>query len=304
MSHVMCRECHKLVSDEAKVCPHCGISRPGRTAHADGWLARNRAPVLMAVCLLGLELAWFRYQVDQLNGPPLPPESRVVAPFPRSPSPRHESPRPGVVPIQWTNVNVHVVDRTPGQPVPNLWVSRFARGPVVRWADSLGWVSFPWRPTEARELFLRCGPRFFIREPILGRVTFDSTGSHEVILAEAVDGAVCATVTPREAAAELSGVYSPGFEDGFFTPCASDSLPIAVPVWGDRQMATDARYLTDAGPLASLDSAPGDDKRYFVRWEGTLSGPAPAGHLGMGTFTFVPRRVIEGDWWSRRSCTL
>ena len=195
-------------------------------------------------------------------------------------------------------------DLTTGHPVPNLWVSRTARGPVVRWADSLGWVSFPWLLAEPRVLFLRCGPRFFIKEPVIGQVTFDSVASREIALTSEVDGTVCATVTPRAEAAELSGVYSPGFEDAFFIPCASDSLPIPVPVWGDRQMATDARYLTDGGPLASLDSAPGDDKRYFVRWEGILSGPEPSGHLGMGTFTFIPRRVLEGDWWSKRACKL
>ena len=299
MSHVMCRECHKLVSDQAKVCPHCGISRPGRTPHADGWLARYRGALVLAVCLLGLELAWFRHQVMELNGPMVSEPGRTAGSFQRP-----ESPRPGVVPIVWTNVRVHVVDRATGLPVPNLWVSRYAHGPVVRWADSLGWVSFPWRPEEPRMLYLRCGPRRFTREPNVGHVTFEWTDSHEITLAAEVDGTVCADVAPRAVTAELSGVYSPGFEDGFFVPCASDSLPIAVPAWGDRRMATDARYLVDPGPLASLGAAPIDDKRYFVRWEGVLNGPAPAGHLGMGTFTFAPRRVIEGDWWSKRNCTL
>ncbi len=295
----MCRECHKLVSDEAKVCPHCGISGPGRTAQTDGWLARYRGALLMAVCLLGLEFAWFRHQVSELNGPALPEPGRIALSYQRP-----DSPRPGVVPVVWTMVRVHVVDRASGLPVPNLWVSRYAHGPLVRWADSLGWVSFPWGRAEPRVLFLRCGPRFFIKEPTIGRVTFESTDSSEITLTTEVDGAVCATVAPRAAAVELSGVFSPGFEDGFFIPCASDSLPISVPAWGDRRMATDARYLTDRGPLASLDPAPSDDKRYFVRWEGILNGPAPAGHLGMATFTFLPRRVIEGGWWSERNCTL
>src|SRR4029453_16755664 len=99
MSHVMCRECHKLVSDQAKVCPHCGISRPGRTPHADGWLARYRGALLMGVCLLGLELAWFRHQVMELNGPTVSEPDRLAGS-----GHRPESPRPGVVPIVWTNV--------------------------------------------------------------------------------------------------------------------------------------------------------------------------------------------------------
>jgi len=46
----VCRECDKEVSTEAKVCPHCGISRPGTKF----W---ERHLLLISVCIL-IALIW------------------------------------------------------------------------------------------------------------------------------------------------------------------------------------------------------------------------------------------------------
>jgi len=86
MSHIMCRECHHLVSEGAKTCPRCGISWPGRTEDADGWadgwIVKYRGALLLAIILFGLELAWFRHEITQLAGPPIPGLARAVDSFP------------------------------------------------------------------------------------------------------------------------------------------------------------------------------------------------------------------------------
>ena len=86
MAHQMCRECHRLVSEAATTCPHCGTPRPVAT---DGPFAHLR-PYASAL-LLGLALAWigglwFRYQMAQF-------EALVVAPVPVAPRP--QDPYPG-----------------------------------------------------------------------------------------------------------------------------------------------------------------------------------------------------------------
>jgi hypothetical protein len=65
MSHQLCRECHHLVSEEARTCPHCGISGPRRPDEADGWL-------VLALILWALAIVWFRHQVALLSAPSLP----------------------------------------------------------------------------------------------------------------------------------------------------------------------------------------------------------------------------------------
>ena len=81
MGHGMCRECHRLVSEEAKTCPGCGATRPVVTDQ-DAWFAKYRGALMLALVLLGVEVAWFRYQVNQLAGPPIPTLVAPVDSFP------------------------------------------------------------------------------------------------------------------------------------------------------------------------------------------------------------------------------
>jgi hypothetical protein len=70
MGHGMCRECHQLVSEEARTCPRCGVRRPVVTHDPDAWFAGYRGWVVLGLLLLAAEIGWIRYQVKQLVGPP------------------------------------------------------------------------------------------------------------------------------------------------------------------------------------------------------------------------------------------
>ena len=81
MGHGMCRECHQLVSEKAKSCPRCGVPRPVVTHDPDALFAGHRGGLTLILVLLGLEIAWIRYQVNQLAGSPLPTQVTAVDSF-------------------------------------------------------------------------------------------------------------------------------------------------------------------------------------------------------------------------------
>lgn len=67
MSQQMCRECHRLVSEAASTCPHCGMPRP---VAADGPFTHLRpcgSALLLGLALVWIGGLWFRYQVGQLK---------------------------------------------------------------------------------------------------------------------------------------------------------------------------------------------------------------------------------------------
>src|SRR5690349_520405 len=79
MPHQMCRECHRLVSESATTCPHCGIARP---ASFDDPLARLRpygSALLLGLVLTWFGGLWFRYQVGLLHEEPAVPAPIPVA---------------------------------------------------------------------------------------------------------------------------------------------------------------------------------------------------------------------------------
>jgi rRNA maturation protein Nop10 len=78
----LCRECHRLVSEEAKTCPRCGVPRPVASEDETAWLVKHRGALLLALLLFGLEIAWFRAQVKQLAGPPIPMRVAPVDSYP------------------------------------------------------------------------------------------------------------------------------------------------------------------------------------------------------------------------------
>jgi hypothetical protein len=67
MPHRLCRECHRLVSDAARTCPHCGIAQP---VAGDGSASRLRpygSALLVGLALIWAGGLWFRYQLGQLR---------------------------------------------------------------------------------------------------------------------------------------------------------------------------------------------------------------------------------------------
>ena len=67
----MCRECHQLVSEEARTCPRCGVPRPVVTHDPDALLAGHRGGLTLVLVLVAVGVSWVRHQVTQLIGPPV-----------------------------------------------------------------------------------------------------------------------------------------------------------------------------------------------------------------------------------------
>jgi hypothetical protein len=89
MSHRMCRECHRLVSESAAACPHCGIGHPVSAETPFAHLRPYGSALLIGVALAWFGGLWFRYQVGQLlQGSTTPPSHSVV---PRDPHPGYQS---------------------------------------------------------------------------------------------------------------------------------------------------------------------------------------------------------------------
>jgi hypothetical protein len=73
MSQRMCRECHRLVSETAPTCPHCGIPHPAAVERGLSRMRPYGTALLLGVLLVWVGGMWFRYQVGQLEqAPPLP----------------------------------------------------------------------------------------------------------------------------------------------------------------------------------------------------------------------------------------
>jgi hypothetical protein len=83
MSHQMCRECHRLVSESAKACPHCGISRPAASEGAFTHLRPYFSALLLGSVLAGVGGFWLRQQVqwlERVNAAPVVADPREQHP--------------------------------------------------------------------------------------------------------------------------------------------------------------------------------------------------------------------------------
>ena len=78
MPHQMCRECHRLVSEGANACPHCGIPRPVATDGPFAHLRPYANALLLGLALVWIGGLWFRYQLAQF-------EALAAAPVPVAP---------------------------------------------------------------------------------------------------------------------------------------------------------------------------------------------------------------------------
>src|SRR5215207_6429076 len=66
MAHSMCRECHQLVSEEAKTCPRCGVARPV-TDDPDAVFAGHRGRLTLVLVLLAIGITWIRHPGDSVQ---------------------------------------------------------------------------------------------------------------------------------------------------------------------------------------------------------------------------------------------
>jgi hypothetical protein len=83
MAQQLCRECHRLVSEAANTCPHCGVPRPAETDGPWAHLRPYGSALLLGLALVGVGGLWFRYQLEHLVAAPVavaPPQREDAFP--------------------------------------------------------------------------------------------------------------------------------------------------------------------------------------------------------------------------------
>jgi hypothetical protein len=129
--------------------------------------------------------------------------------------------------------------------------------------------------------------------------------SREIELSGTTDTTVEIAMTPLECAEPMvetmrgtfEGVYTTGFDGEWFRPCTAFRRPVG-----------DAYDLRDPLAWVSLDEGAARDPRlaklltrwpaeepaeFFVRWNGTLTGPGSYGTRGAATHLFFAQRILE-----------
>ena len=292
MSQRSCRECHHLVSEEAKTCPYCGISRPGTTDGSDGWFGRHRGAFLLAVILLSLEVAWFRHQVGLLSGPP-PPTFPRAAPDTAFLQEPERTPRV---------IQVQVLDSTTGRPLLRtvMWelrwskdghasVARPARADTTNGVLRLDSVVTP-------QVQIQCVSKrgrfkgHFIAELDTAQMARASGGD---TLQLWIDGEPCDRRELVEEYGSWTGHYIPGFESSDFRICDDTARKI----W--------AEFAPGFWDRPQEDWPEGGDQyypRYFVRFRGRLVGPYSYGHLGVSDYELTVDSIAFVRLAASRDC--
>jgi hypothetical protein len=119
----------------------------------------------------------------------------------------------------------------------------------------------------------------------------------------ALDG--CADVPVDTVGIRTRGVWSNGFEDGFFTPC-HPFTQIELGGYRDYGLALAELATGAAGPKGGWPDVTPDSHGYtktFLDVEADLIGPGSYGHLGIGTFLLRITRVISARPATAKSCT-
>jgi len=201
------------------------------------------------------------------------------------------------------NIHGTVRDVSTGTPVARVPI-RVDRG-GVGFSDSLGhfwlWGFAPGKrkisvqcPTRRSFLGGRVATSFTIEAPPRMNDTFDIR----------IDMQTCKDPDVITVKVRTRGVWSIGFEDGFFTPCASFTQ---IPLGAYRDWSHQA-YLTFSGPGIDPPGGWPDIKpidgyeKIFLDVEGDLIGPGSYGHLGIATYLLKVTRVVSARVASKSSC--
>ncbi len=95
------------------------------------------------------------------------------------------------------------------------------------------------------------------------------------------------------------GHYSFGFEESRFVPCPDSSAGLAKGLLpGEHVVEPSAwvNFTSTAQRQRVRWPKPLENERYpryFVRWQGTLTGPGTYGHLGVSAFAFTADTILE-----------
>jgi hypothetical protein len=195
-------------------------------------------------------------------------------------------------------------DARTARPVARAWIRVDERGGIGG-TDSLGrfwlWGFAPGK----RKIIVYCPLRRQWLGKVATTVNIQAPPAMKDTMDILVDMQQCADVPVDTVRVRTRGVWSTGFEDGFFTPCKPfDQIKLG----GYRDFSRMA-YLGFAesgiAPPGGWPNVKPDEGYYrtFLDVEGDLIGPGSYGHLGLATYLLKVTRVVSAKAASKTGCT-
>jgi hypothetical protein len=195
-----------------------------------------------------------------------------------------------------------VFDAQTGRPVPRAPM-RFGRRPVGA-TDSLGRYTLSGVVPGKTEVSVYCPVRRQWYGRIAATKTLHARGATKETLDFRLDMKQCADVPIDTVSIRTSGVWSTGFEDGFFTPCRKfDQIPLGGYVdWSGQAFLVFAdEKIQPLGGWPDIKPVDGYIK-VFMNVDAQLIGPGSYGHLGIATYLLRVTRIRRAEPPSRKSC--
>lgn len=196
-------------------------------------------------------------------------------------------------------------DKMTEKPVPRASIRIGSAGGIF-FSDSTGrfwlWGFAPGK----HELIVRCPVKrqMLGMGKVAGRLNFTARPAMKDTMDISIDASPCVDVPLDTARVRTRGVWSVGFEDGFFTPCkAFDEISLGG--YEDRFhlafLTFAKRDLAPPGGWPKMKPVKGYYK-IFLDVDADLIGPGSFGHMGMGTFLLRVTRVRSATMATKHSC--
>lgn len=192
-----------------------------------------------------------------------------------------------------TDILVRVVDSLSGTPVVRAGIQ--AEGWMgLAWTDSLGYFTLRGVPITS-ELRVRCPTTRRLAGRIIRRRSLQLIAARDTQVVIPLPTSECVEPPIRSITGEFRGHYTSGFESSDFRPCTG--LPPEGKVFGDNlDSSAWVQFSSKVDPMNMKWPAFPDTVYYptvYVRWIGTLTGPASYGHMGVATYQLVVDQILE-----------
>jgi hypothetical protein len=193
-------------------------------------------------------------------------------------------------------------DARTGRPIPRAWIRIDDRGGPFG-TDSTGHFWLWGFPPGMHTLTIYCP----VRRQFLPRVASTAKFYARPAMKDTADISAsiegCDDVPIDTVRVRTRGVWSIGFEDGFFTPCKpfTEIRLGGYRNYGEAFLVFAREGIVPPGGWPKVKSDNGTT-RIFLDAEGDLIGPGSYGHLGVGTFLLRVTRVVSAKPASSTAC--
>ncbi|HEX6576191.1 MAG TPA: hypothetical protein VF042_14585 [Gemmatimonadaceae bacterium] len=185
-------------------------------------------------------------------------------------------------------------------------VDSISGAPVVRaGVQAEGWMGLAWTDSSGNfklrgvpvttELRVRCPTARRLAGRIVRRKALQLIAARDTQIVVRLPILECVEPPIRSIRGEFRGHYTSGFETSDFRPC--NGLPPERKVFGeDVDSSAWVVFSSKVDPM-KMKWPEFPDTVYtptvYVRWMGTLTGPASYGHMGVATYQLVVDRILE-----------